>query len=165
MLAGCVLAELALHAQPGGFGGFGGFGGQRSSSSRSSSTTTYPSSTDIGQARITYDAETRSIIVVADEETAMHITNVVHQLDRPTPQVLINCVFMEATYTKGTDIGVNGTYSHTISGSSVGAINTPAVKCRFDPARQTVTADLPNRRDCREAQVERYSEFDGFSGD
>ena len=137
MLASCVLAELALHAQP---GGFGGFGGQRSSSSRSSSTTTYPSSTDIGQARITYDAETRSIIVVADEETAMHITNVVHQLDRPTPQVLINCVFMEATYTKGSDLGVNGTYTHTISGSSVGAINTPAgsqntASTAFDLAR------------------------------
>jgi general secretion pathway protein D len=131
ILAGCLLAGLSLHAQPGGFGGGGfgggGFGGNNSSRRSSSrSTTDYPSSTDIGQARITYDAETRSIIVVADEDTAMHITNVVRQLDQPTPQVLIHCVFMEATYSKGTDIGVDGTYTHTISGSSVGAINTPA---------------------------------------
>jgi general secretion pathway protein D len=116
-----LCAAFTAHAQ---FGG-GGFGGQRSGASRSGSTTTYPSSTDVGQARITYDSETRSIIVVADEATAAHITNMVRQLDRPTPQVLINCVFMEATYTKDTDIGVNGTYTHTISGSSVGAINTP----------------------------------------
>lgn len=107
----CLLVELTLHAQ---FGG--GFGGQRSSASRASNTT-YPNSTDIGQARITYDAETRSIIVVADESTAEHITNMVRQLDRPTPQVLINCVFMEATYNKGMDIGVDGVYRHTISGA------------------------------------------------
>ena len=121
MLAGCVLAELALHAQPRP----GGIGGTGARSSSASGAYNYPNSTDIGQARITYDAETRSIIVVADEITAAHITNMVHQLDRPTPQVLINCVFMEATYSKGTDIGVNGTYTHTISGSSLGAINTP----------------------------------------
>ncbi len=123
-IAICVLMELALYAQPGGFGGFGGGSSGNSSSRRSSSrsTTDYPSSTDIGQARITYDAETRSIIVVADEDTAMHITNVVRQLDKPTPQVLINCVFMEATYSKGTDIGVDGIYRHTVS-SSVDAFN------------------------------------------
>jgi len=125
LFAACVLAELALQAQPGP-GGFGGNTGSRSSSRTSNNN--YPSSTDIGQARITYDAETRSIIVVADEATAAHITNVVHQLDRPTPQVLINCVFMEATYSKGTDIGVDGVYKHTISGSSVSDINTPAGK-------------------------------------
>jgi general secretion pathway protein D len=122
IFAGCLLMELTLHAQ---FGGGGGFGGQRTSSSRTSSTT-YPNSTDIGQARITYDAETRSIIIVADESTAAHITNMVRQLDRPTPQVLIKCVFMEATYSKGSDIGVKGAFKHTISGSKVGAFNTPA---------------------------------------
>jgi len=131
LLAGCVLAELALHAQ---FGGGGGFGGQRSTSSRSSSTT-YPSSTDVGQARITYDAETRSIIVVADEATAAHITNVVRQLDRPTPQVLINCVFMEVTHTKGTDIGVDGMYTHTVSSKSIGEFNgTATASTVFDLA-------------------------------
>ncbi len=84
------------------------------STSRSGTSSTYPNSTDIGQARITYDPETRSVIVVADEETAAHITNVVSQLDRPTPQVLIKCVFMEATYANGSDIGVDGTYKHTV---------------------------------------------------
>ena len=135
LIAGCVLAEFALHAQPGpGFPGFGGSSGQRSTSA-ARSTTTYPSSTDIGQARITYDPETRSIIVVADEDTAAHITNVVRQLDRPTPQVLINCVFMEVTYTKGTDIGVDGTYKHTISSKNIDAFNgTGTAATAFDLA-------------------------------
>jgi general secretion pathway protein D len=39
---------------------------------------------------------------------------------------LIKCVFMEATYSKGSDIGVKGAFKHTISGSRVEAINTPA---------------------------------------
>lgn len=124
MVAASVLAETALQAQP-GFQGFGQTGGttQRSTSSRN---TSYPSSTDIGQARITYDQETRSVIIVADEETATHIKEVVSQLDRPAPQVLIKCVFMEATYTKDTDIGVEGIYSHTVSSRSINAVNGPA---------------------------------------
>src|SRR5882762_2069386 len=116
MVAACVLAETAVQAQPGpgGFGGFGGFGGTAGTTTRSTSArnTSYPSSTDVGQARITYDAETRSLIVVADDETATHIKEMVKQLDRPTPQVLIKCVFLEATYNKGLDVGVDGAYKH-----------------------------------------------------
>jgi general secretion pathway protein D len=131
--AACVLGEIALQAQP-GQGGFGGFGGgnpaQRSTSSRN---TSYPSSTDVGQARITYDQETRSIIVVADDDTASHIRDVVTQLDRPAPQVLIKCVFMEATHSKGSDIGVKGAYTHTISGK--GALDgTGTASTAFDLA-------------------------------
>ena len=131
-----LAASLTAHAQPGqGFGGFSGGGTTTTPRSSSRSTTTYPASTDIGQARITYDAETRSIIIVADEETASHITNMVHQLDRPTPQVLINCVFMEATYSKGTDIGVDGTYQHTISTKNLSALNgTGTASTAFDLA-------------------------------
>jgi len=129
LTAGCVLGATLAQAQQ--FGGGGGAATRRSSTS----TSEYPSSTDIGQARITYDQETRSIIVVADEETAMHITNVVRQLDRPTPQVLINCVFMEATHAKGLDIGVDGYYKHTISSDNFDAFNgTGAAETAFDLA-------------------------------
>lgn len=124
----CVAASLAfagirLQAQPtpGFFGApssssSGSSSSSRNSSSSRSSSTTYPSSTDIGQARITYDPETRSIIVVADEDTASHITNVVRQLDRPAPQVLIKCVFLEVTYNKGSDVGVTAAYTHNLRG-------------------------------------------------
>ena len=129
LVAGCGFGATMLQAQP--FGGFGGTTAQRSTTR----TDQYPSSTDIGQARITYDQETRSIIVVADDETAMHITNVVRQLDRPTPQVLINCVFMEATHTKDTDIGVDGTYTYTISSKKFDAFNgTGTAATAFDLA-------------------------------
>jgi len=131
VVAGAIIGETSLLAQPGpgGFGGFGGQGGQGGTTARSTSSrnTSYPSSIDIGQARITYDPETRSLIVVADEATAAHITNVVAQLDRPTLQVLIKCVFMEATYSKGTDIGVQGTYKHTISTDNLTSGNASTV--------------------------------------
>ncbi len=112
-----ALGSYAAWAQVPGFGT--GSTTANRSGSRSSSTTTYPSSTDIGQARITYDPETRSLIVVADEDTASHITNMVHQLDRPAPQVLIKCVFLEVTYNKGSDIGVEGKYTKTFGPNNI----------------------------------------------
>jgi len=119
-----LLAFGAAAQQQQGGGGFQQQQAQRTTGSRSS-TTSYPSSTDIGQARITYDPETRSLIIVSDDDTAANIKQIVTQLDRPTPQVLINCVFLEATYTKGMDLGVEGYYQHTID-SSIDKINTPA---------------------------------------
>lgn len=116
LLAAClVLTRTNLWAQPGpGFPSFGG------TSTRSSSrNTSYPSSTDIGQARITYDPETRSVIVVSDDDTAAHIKEVVTQLDRPTPQVLIKVIFLEVTYNKGSDIGVSGIYSKTFGPGNI----------------------------------------------
>jgi len=132
LVAVCFIGTNLLQAQPvGGFGQGGAAQTQRSTTR----TDNYPNSTDIGQARITYDQETRSIIVVADEETAMHITNMVRQLDRPTPQVLINCVFMEATHGKGLNIGVDGTYQHTISSKNIDAFNgTGTAATAFDLA-------------------------------
>ena len=115
LAASLVLTATGLRAQPNqGFGG-GGAATQRSSSRN----TTYPSSTDIGQARITYDPETRSVIIVSDDETAAHIKEVVTQLDRPAPQVLIKVVFLEVTYNKGSDIGVSGSYTKNISPSTL----------------------------------------------
>jgi len=114
VVVGSVLAGVSLQAQP--QGGFGGQNTQRSSTSRNSD---YPSSTDIGQARITYDAETRSIIIVADDDTATHIKDVVGQLDRPAPQVLIKVVFVEVTYTKGSDIGVTGDYTKAFGPNNI----------------------------------------------
>jgi general secretion pathway protein D len=47
----------------------------------------------------------------------------VKQLDRPAPQVLIKCVFLEATYNKGMDLGIDGTYKHTISSKNFSSLN------------------------------------------
>lgn len=112
---GCI--QHGVHAQD------SGFGGRQRTSTRSAGSSTYPSATQMGTATVSVDAETRRVFVVTDDATAEYITQVVKDLDRPTPQVLIKCVFLEATYTKDSDIGVQGIYQNTISSSSVNALN------------------------------------------
>jgi general secretion pathway protein D len=56
------------------------------------------------------DPETRQLIVITDEETSLQISQVVTNLDRPKPQVLIKVVFVEVTHTDGSEIGVEGGY-------------------------------------------------------
>ena len=61
-----------------------------------------------------------SLIVVSDEDTAAYISQVVTNLDRPAPQVLIKVVFLEVTYRKGQDIGVEGQYQkETANGNTL----------------------------------------------
>ncbi len=91
----------------GGFGGFnrGGFGGTSSSSS------TYNNNGTVGSAMITVDPDTHNIVVIADAETSMQISNVIANLDAPKPQVLIKVVFMEVQRNNSSDIGVQGNYT------------------------------------------------------
>jgi general secretion pathway protein D len=81
-------------------------------------------SVGVGQAMISSDTETRKLVVVTDEETARQISNVVANLDRPVPQVLIKVVFLEVTYRKGYDFGIEGGVSKNINNSTKGtAVN------------------------------------------
>jgi general secretion pathway protein D len=130
--AGLGTATDRLAAQ--GFFG-NNFNRNNNRSGNSSTSSSYPSSTQMGTATVSVDPETRRVFVVTDEETAKYVKEVVQDLDRPTPQVLIKCVFLEATYSKDTDIGVDGTYTHTISGSKVSAFNgTGTAASAFDLA-------------------------------
>jgi type II secretion system protein D len=117
------LSTTASHLQGQGFGGIGGAAANTQTRARSSTATTYPSSTQMGTATVSVDAETRRVFVVTDDETAEYVKQVVQDLDRPTPQVLIKCLFLEATYNKATDIGIDGIYSYTASGSSIDQFN------------------------------------------
>jgi general secretion pathway protein D len=83
----------------------------------------YPSSTQIGGATVTFDQETRKLIVVADEETAAYVSQVVTNLDRPAPQVLIKVVFLEVTYRNGVDFGIEGSYTKQLNDDTVGNIS------------------------------------------
>src|SRR6478735_2462983 len=74
----------------------------------------YRSNTMLGEATIQVDPETRSLVVVTDEETHEQLQHVIKNLDRPKPQVLINVVFLEVTYNKGYDVGVEGTYTFNL---------------------------------------------------
>jgi general secretion pathway protein D len=96
---------------------------QRATGSRSSSSSTYSKSTQVGEAIISTDAETRKIIVVTDEDTAQQIGTVITNLDRPAPQVLIKVVFLEVTYSKGFDFGIEGSYSKNMGNSTTGVVN------------------------------------------
>jgi len=123
LLAGLGAIPLNLLAQ--GFGGNQGTAGR--TGARSSSTASYPASTQMGTATVSVDPETRRVFVVTDEETADYVGRVIKDLDRPTPQVLIKCVFLEATYSEDSDIGVDGIYRHNVSGSSVDDFNGTGV--------------------------------------
>src|SRR5215468_1941751 len=72
----------------------------------------YPPGT-VGEAIVTSDPETRRLIVITDEETSQYVSQVVTNLDRPKPQVLIKVVFLELTHSAGSDIGIEGGYQKT----------------------------------------------------
>jgi len=94
-----------------GQGGGNTAGGTGANRSRSSSTRTYPGNGEVGDAVISIDPETRSLIVIADEKTRQYISQVVSNLDRPKPQVLIKVVFVEVTHNNSLDLGVES-FSH-----------------------------------------------------
>ena len=110
-LALCLSVSFSAHAQfpgGGGFGGFGGFGGQnRQGSSSSTTARQYNNNGTVGSATISSDPETGRIIVITDEDTSQHISQVISNLDIPKPQVLIKVVFLEVTYNNGFDIGLD----------------------------------------------------------
>ncbi|HVM49865.1 MAG TPA: hypothetical protein VMU04_17685 [Candidatus Acidoferrum sp.] len=113
----------------GGFGGFGGgFGGSRSSTSSStaggSTTRTYPNNTTIGDAYFSIDPETHRVVYIADEATARYISQVLTNLDRPKPQVLIKVVFVEVSRNTGLDLGVDASFNANTGSSSTTSLIT-----------------------------------------
>lgn len=113
-LAVWLSVTLTATAQFPGGGGFGGFGGNqnRQGNTSSSSTRQYNNSTQVGSATISSDPETGRIIVITDEETSLHISQVISNLDIPKPQVLIKVVFLEVTYNNGYDIGIDAGFKN-----------------------------------------------------
>jgi general secretion pathway protein D len=105
-----LCAALQLHAQftpGGGFGG--GQGGQGGGTrSRSGTTRTYSPNGSVGDAVFSIDHDSHKMVVVADVDTLKHISEVVSNLNRPQPQVLIKVVFVEVTYNNALDLGIEG---------------------------------------------------------
>jgi general secretion pathway protein D len=100
---------LARAQFPGG--GFNPFGSQNRSGTSATSTRQYNAAGTVGNATISVDPETRQLIVIADEETQVQISQVITNLDRPKPQVLIKVVFLEVTYNDALDIGIEGGFN------------------------------------------------------
>ena len=65
----------------------------------------------MGSAVITVDPQTHNIVVIADEETSLQISNVLANLDSPKPQVLIKVVFLEVQHNNASELGVQGSYT------------------------------------------------------
>ncbi len=86
-------------------------GGRRTSTG---STAQYPRTGAIGDAYYSIDPETRRVVVISDEETSRAVSQVLSNLDRPKPQVLIKVVFLEVTLTKGLDFGIEGGWTKPI---------------------------------------------------
>lgn len=108
---------LPLHAQfPGG--GFNPFGGGQNRSSRSSTSSQYPNN-QVGDAVFAIDPDTRKLVVIADEDTAKYISEVVSNLSRPKPQVLIKVVFLEVTRNDSLDIGIEGSFGKDIGNNGI----------------------------------------------
>jgi type II secretion system protein D len=102
----------------GGGGQRTGSGGARTSSGTSSGS--YYAPGEVGEAIISVDPETRKIIVITDEDTNQYLSNVVHSLDRPKPQVLIKVVFLEVTYRNTLDLGIEGAYRKGFGSGATG---------------------------------------------
>jgi general secretion pathway protein D len=109
----------------GGFGG-GGFGGgggaNRAGGTSGGSTRQYYGNGTVGEAMISSDPESRRIIVITDEETGQYVSQVVTNLDRPKPQVLIKVVFLEVTHNNSLDIGIEGGFRRNLGNSTTSGV-------------------------------------------
>ena len=116
---GTARGTTGTNANRGNTGGFGGGGGGNRSSTTGGARQ-YRSNTELGDAIIQIDPETRSLVIVTDEETHEELMKVVRTIDQPKPQVLIKVVFVEVTYNKGSDIGIEANYTFN-NGYATGA--------------------------------------------
>ncbi len=95
----------------GALGGVGGGGAGGGGATGANSVRQYTNSTMLGDAMITSDMDSRNLIVVTDEKTYQIIKAIVADLDKPRPQVLIDCVFVQVTLTNELDLGTEMTYT------------------------------------------------------
>ena len=83
---------------------------------------------ELGQPIIQFDPETGSLIIIADEETNRHISEIVASLDRPVPQVLIKVLFLEITHNKGIDYGVDSQFRGPATAPASAGVGNKAVE-------------------------------------
>lgn len=119
IIVSCAAIQLQAQVRPGGgfggggFGGFGGFGGggfgaNRGAFGANTSGSEYNNNGTVGAATIQVEPDSHNILVIADQQTAEQISNIVAALDRPKPQVLIKVVFLEVQLNNSLDLGVEG---------------------------------------------------------
>jgi len=97
-------------------------GAARSLGAGGATTRQYYGNGTVGEAMISSDPETRRLIVITDEETGQYVSQVITNLDRPNPQVLIKVVFLEVTHNDDLDIGFEGGFRRGVGNSSTSMI-------------------------------------------
>ena len=127
ILAGVLGFAVAVHAQQ-RYGSSTSTGGGTSSSSgasrgsgASSSSQSYNPNGGVGSAVISIDPDTRSVTVIADDDTMAQISQVISNLDKPRPQVLIKVVFLELKHNNSSDIGGEGGWGGKIAKGNTSA--------------------------------------------
>jgi general secretion pathway protein D len=83
----------------------GGFGTSRGSTSRLSSSTMAAASDLVGQVFVVADEDTNSLLVTAASKNFEKIKEILADLDRPVPQVLIKVLIAEVTHENTLDLG------------------------------------------------------------
>lgn len=123
LLGGVMLLALPTQAQFGGGGGFGG-AGRTGLGGLNTEQRQYRSNTMLGDAMIQTDQETRSLIIITDEETNEHIKQIINSVDQPKPQVLLEVMFLEVSNRDDLDFGVEGSYRYVHDGINEAAVGT-----------------------------------------
>jgi general secretion pathway protein D len=111
--------------QGGGFGGGYGGGFNRNAATPQSGTANgsqYNAAGTVGNATISIDTDTHNVTIIADDDTTKYIAEVITNLDRPQPQVLIKVVFVQVTHSDALDFGVEGGWMNGIGASLTGAV-------------------------------------------
>jgi len=112
-------------------------------SSMNSGMSQYPSNTMMGNAMIQIDPETRSVVVITDDETHAAVEKVIDSLDHPKPQVLIKVVFIEVTLDKNLDVGLEGNYKLNVGHTAApGVSGTGAAGTLFGLAADTTAKGM-----------------------
>ena len=146
-----LCAMVQVHAQRATTGGTRGAGQSRSGSTGGASREYYGNG-EVGDAMITVDPDTRRLVIITDEETSQYISQVVSNLDRPRPQVLIKVVFLEVTHRNSSDIGVEGGGTRQIDSSTkgmgasafgLGGLNSAATNVPLNALNLPVQGFLP----------------------
>ncbi len=113
LLGVMLLAGTAPAQQPqrnnNSFGG--GFNRASPSSGGNSGSQTYNANGSVGNATISIDPDSHNVTILADEETTKYISQVITNLDRPQPQVLIKVVFVQVSHSDALDFGIEGAWT------------------------------------------------------
>jgi general secretion pathway protein D len=78
----------------------------------------------VGSATFAVDPDTHTITVVADEDTAAQIAQVISSLDQPKRQVLIKVVFLEVDHNNSLDLGLEGGWTGPVGNNNVSAASS-----------------------------------------